>query len=144
GSLGRIISKWQIPEQITFGNHDRELLLDIRKSTDRKIIEKELRLNGKCHISSAEWVGQSPIYTEDRTMIYPQLIKSWNFEKPYPKIPSFMNFQSKANSQWIYLKIHLSHTCLDPFVKKTLRNLVRSVEASGECTQWFFLYYATT
>ncbi|TXE01606.1 thiopeptide-type bacteriocin biosynthesis protein [Algoriphagus aquimarinus] len=143
GSLGQLISKWQIPELIAFGNYDRELLLDTRRSTDRNIIEKELLTNGKCHVKSAEWVGQSPIHTGDKAMIYPQIIKSWKFEMPYPKLPSNINYQRSANSHWIYLKVHLVSPCREPFMNKTLRNLISRVTTTGECTQWFFLYYAT-
>ncbi|MEB2778447.1 thiopeptide-type bacteriocin biosynthesis protein [Algoriphagus sp. D3-2-R+10] len=143
GSLSRMKKEWHLPELVTFGNHDRELVLDLNRPSERNIIEKELRSKGKCHISSADWVDQSPTYTRDRTQIYPQIVTGWNFDLPYSKLPKEINFQNKPDGNWIYVRIHLDSSCLDPFMKKGLSSLIKNVEATGAFQRWFFLYYTT-
>ncbi|WPR77493.1 thiopeptide-type bacteriocin biosynthesis protein [Algoriphagus sp. NG3] len=142
-SFSHLAKEWHIPDHVTFGNYDRELVLDLKSPIELDIIEKELRSKGRCHISSAEWVGESPVYVGDKTMIYPQVIKSWAFEKPYPLLPHKPNFQFNENTQWVYVKVHLESTCVDPFLHRTLHNLVERVISTGMCKHWFYLFYVT-
>jgi len=143
GSVKQLQKRWQLPNVVTFGNHDRELVLDLNDPMDCAIIEQELRSKGRCHVSTAEWIGQSPIKTVQGQHVYPQFLKSWNLQRPMRAADSPINFLTSEDPDWLYVKIYLSEEFLMPFLEKGLGSLVQRVLGKTRCSCWYFLYYRT-
>lgn len=142
-SLFNWLKKKRIPQILSIGNLDQELVLKWNRKDELALLFQELQRKNSLNLSEKISVMDSPFHTKDHTKLYPQFVYQ---RKPNPKLsdlPYFLNYRYKPDKSCLYLKIQSNRNDLIPVLKGVIPTLVKTILQDFPNLKWYFLCYAS-
>lgn len=130
-----------IPEIITAGHLDRELVLDWTDKLQFEFLYYELQRMGELSIYECPWKDNSPFQNLKGEYLYPQLIYSWTGKRKNQPVLNFLNRIEITDTRWVYTRIFINEIGVQPFLHKTFPSLMQSLKESFIIDKWYFLTY---
>ncbi|SDD44867.1 thiopeptide-type bacteriocin biosynthesis domain-containing protein [Algoriphagus faecimaris] len=138
-SLKSILFELKIPPIILAGLMDKELLLDLRMTTDLEILWEELRTKGEIILTEAKWYDED--HPRGNSTPYPQFVFRYSREKVEKDNRDYLNPIFFAAQDAVYFLLRIAPLDLEGVLNDFGDYMIRS-PFGGHYSRWYFIVYS--